>query len=228
MVKTLKRPGLLLLPCCCSGLRSTSMEQKSLAVNGPRRTLSTQNVTGLNPACDLFWMSYPRCIQSFWPLCCCVCQQSTHVIKMLSCWIYTIPLDHLEAASLSICKTDSKKIPERMWCIWAHDLMANYIRYKKFWYRSGDLEAFYISSWVICPVEAGRGNWSELKGTKSHVLIYSRNRCGIRKGRNKSVVWILPGSFTHRLWHRAFGSRNSINQKNCRTQHSKADSSKGG
>lgn len=109
MVKTLKRPGLLLLPCCCSGLRSTSMEQKSLAVNGPRRTLSTQNVTGLNPACDLFWMSYPRCIQSFWPLCCCVCQQSTHVIKMLSCWIYTIPLDHLEAASLSICKTDSKK-----------------------------------------------------------------------------------------------------------------------
>lgn len=28
MVKTLKRPGLPLLPCCCSGLRSTSMEQK--------------------------------------------------------------------------------------------------------------------------------------------------------------------------------------------------------
>lgn len=44
--------------------RSTSMEQNLQAVTGPRHILCTQNVTGLNPACDLFWMSYPRCIQS--------------------------------------------------------------------------------------------------------------------------------------------------------------------
>ncbi len=45
--------------------RSVRMEQNRRAVKGLRCILCTQNVTGLNPACDLCWMSYPQCIQSF-------------------------------------------------------------------------------------------------------------------------------------------------------------------
>lgn len=219
MGKTLKRPGLPLLPCCCLGLRSTSMEQKVWRLMG-------QDAHCL-PKMSQVWIQLVTFFEC-------------HILDAFNlsghCAVVFVSIAHMSlkcfhAGYTQYLSTTLKLqvwvFPERMWCIWAHDLVANYIRYK-FWYRSGDLEAFYISSWVTCRVEAGRGNWSELKGTKSHVLIYSRNRCGICKGRNKSVVWILPGSFTHRLWHRAFGSRNSINQKNCRTQHSKADSSKGG
>ena len=54
MVKTLSQ----LL--CCSGSANTDQN--------PRYILFTPNVTGFNPACDLFfWMSYPRRVRS----CCC-------------------------------------------------------------------------------------------------------------------------------------------------------------
>lgn len=61
--------------------RSTSREQNLRAVN----RLCAQNVTGLNPACDLCWMSYPRCIQSFQWLCCWVLHLGIHGIKMHAC-----------------------------------------------------------------------------------------------------------------------------------------------
>lgn len=108
MVKTLKRPGLPLLPCCCSGLRSTSMEQKVWRLMG-------QDAHCL-PKMSQVWIqlvTFFEChILDAFNLsghCAVVFVSKAHVIKMLSCWIYTIPLDHLEAASLSICKTDSKK-----------------------------------------------------------------------------------------------------------------------
>lgn len=65
-----------------------SMEQNLLVVNWPRHIWCTQNVTGLNPACDLCWMSYPRCIQSFQLFCCCFPQLGTNAIKMHPCGRY--------------------------------------------------------------------------------------------------------------------------------------------
>ncbi len=59
-----------------------SMEQNLLALNRPRPLPCTQNVTGLNPACDLCWMSYPWCIQSFQLFCCCLPQLGKNAINM--------------------------------------------------------------------------------------------------------------------------------------------------
>ena len=83
MVKSLNRSRLFFFFFSVVFLmsRSTSREQNLRAVN----RLCAQNVTGLNPACDLCWMSYPRCIQSFQWLCCWVLHLGIHGIKMHAC-----------------------------------------------------------------------------------------------------------------------------------------------
>lgn len=73
--------SLPLLRYCCRGLRSTSAAQNTVPVSRPRHIPCTQNVTGLNPACDLCWMSYPWCTQSFLLFCCSALRLSTNTMS---------------------------------------------------------------------------------------------------------------------------------------------------
>lgn len=225
MVKTLKRPGLPLLPCCSSGLRSTSMEQKVWRLMG-------QDAHCL-PKMSQVWIQLVTFFEC-------------HILDAFNlsghCAVVFVSKAHMSLKCFHAGYTQylSTTLKLQVW-VFVRLIVKKFQRecgafeHMIWWQiisdiRSSDIGQEIWRRFILVPgwFAQWKLDGSELKGTKSHVLIYSRNRCGIRKGRNKSVVWILPGSFTHRLWHRAFGSRNSINQKNCRTQHSKADSSKGG